>query len=104
MTKYFGQSSVFSVQKDTSKSLTLGIFAISFLTLIKCSKPMITPIASKSWSPTVFVATIMLRILISAYWDIVKTAKTYNLTMRSAAFVFAISKAIDVAYKRGIFP
>jgi len=42
--------------------------------------------------------------MISAYWDVVKTAKTYNLTMRSAAFVFAISKAIDVAYKRGIFP
>jgi len=34
----------------------------------------------------------------------VKTAKTYNLDMRSAAFVFAISKAVDVAHQRGIFP
>jgi glutamate dehydrogenase (NAD(P)+) len=40
----------------------------------------------------------------SAYMNIVKTAKIYNLNMRSAAFVFAISKAIDVVYERGIFP
>jgi len=40
----------------------------------------------------------------TAYNNIVETAKNYNLDMRSAAFVFAISKAIDVVYERGIFP
>jgi len=40
----------------------------------------------------------------TAYGNIVETAKNYNLDMRSAAFVFAISKAIDVVYERGIFP
>jgi len=40
----------------------------------------------------------------TAYRNILETAKNYNLDMRSAAFVFAISRAIDVAYERGIFP
>lgn len=39
-----------------------------------------------------------------AYNNIVETAKNHNLNMRSAAFVFAISKAIDVVHERGIFP
>jgi len=40
----------------------------------------------------------------TAYRNILETAKNYNVDMRSAAFVFAISRAIDVAYERGIFP
>jgi len=40
----------------------------------------------------------------TAYRNILETAKNYNLDIRSAAFVFAISRAIDVAYERGIFP
>jgi len=40
----------------------------------------------------------------TAYDNIVKTAKNYNLNMRKAAFVFAISKAVDVVHERGIFP
>jgi len=40
----------------------------------------------------------------TAYENIMETAKNYNLDTRSAAFVFAISKAIDVVYERGIFP
>jgi len=40
----------------------------------------------------------------TAYENIVETAKNYNLDMRTAAFVFAISKALEVIYERGIFP
>jgi len=40
----------------------------------------------------------------TAYNNIVENSHNYNLDMRSAAFVFAISKAIDVIYERGIFP
>jgi glutamate dehydrogenase (NAD(P)+) len=40
----------------------------------------------------------------AAYNNIVEIAKTYNLDMRSAAFVFAILRAIDVIQERGIFP
>lgn len=44
------------------------------------------------------------RKMATAYNCIVETAKNHNLDMRSAAFVFAISKAIDVVHERGIFP
>jgi glutamate dehydrogenase (NAD(P)+) len=40
----------------------------------------------------------------TAYSNIVETAENYDLDMRSAAFVFAISRAVDVVYERGIFP
>jgi len=40
----------------------------------------------------------------AAYNNIVDTAKTHNLDMRSAAFVFAILRAIDVVQERGLFP
>jgi glutamate dehydrogenase/leucine dehydrogenase len=40
----------------------------------------------------------------TAYNNIMDTAKNYNLDMRNAAFVFAVSKATDVADERGIFP
>jgi len=40
----------------------------------------------------------------TAYNNIVETAKNYNLDMRSAAFVFAVSKEIEVLSARGIFP
>jgi len=44
------------------------------------------------------------RKMATAYDNIVETARNFNLDMRSAAFVFAISKAIDVIHERGIFP
>jgi glutamate dehydrogenase (NAD(P)+) len=44
------------------------------------------------------------RKMATAYGNVVETARNHNLDMRSAAFVFAISKAIDVVYERGIFP
>ena len=47
--KYFGQSSAFSTQKDTCKSLTPGIFAISLPVAIRCSTSLITPMANRSW-------------------------------------------------------
>jgi len=40
----------------------------------------------------------------TAYKNVAETAKNYDLDMRTAAFVFAISKAIDIIYERGIFP
>jgi len=42
--------------------------------------------------------------MIASYGNIAETAKTNSLDMRSAAFVWAISKAIEVIYERGIFP
>lgn len=40
----------------------------------------------------------------SAYSDIVKISQTYDLTLRGAAFVYAISKQMDVLEQRAIFP
>ncbi len=40
----------------------------------------------------------------AAYDNVVETSKLYNLDMRSAAFVFAISKTVDIVHERGIFP
>lgn len=42
--------------------------------------------------------------MVTAYTDIAKTAKNYDLDMRKAAFVFAISNIIEVLFERGIFP
>jgi len=39
-----------------------------------------------------------------AYENVVETAKDHDLDMRSAAFVCAASRAIDVIQERGIFP
>ncbi len=44
------------------------------------------------------------RRMVSAYSDVVKTSETYDLHLRDAAFVYAISKAIDVMEQRSIFP
>jgi glutamate dehydrogenase/leucine dehydrogenase len=40
----------------------------------------------------------------SAYINIAETAERHDFDLRSAAFIFAISKAIDVISERGIFP
>jgi glutamate dehydrogenase (NAD(P)+) len=40
----------------------------------------------------------------SAYRNIVEVAENYSLDMRKAAFVFAISEAVEVVSERGIFP
>jgi len=42
--------------------------------------------------------------MVTAYMNVVETAKNYNLDMRSAAFVFAVSKEIEILTARGIFP
>jgi len=44
------------------------------------------------------------RKMATAYGNIVETAKNHDLDMRRAAFVYAMSKAINVIYERGIFP
>jgi len=59
--------------------------------------------AGESWELTQVKEKLQKK-MATAYNNIVETAKNYNLDMRSAAFVFAISKAIDVVYERGIFP
>jgi len=40
----------------------------------------------------------------TAYTNIAEAAKNYDLDTRKAAFVFAISKTIEVVFERGIFP
>jgi glutamate dehydrogenase (NAD(P)+) len=40
----------------------------------------------------------------TSYRNVVETAENYNLDMRLAAFVSAISRAVDIVYERGIFP
>jgi len=42
--------------------------------------------------------------MVTAYTNVVETAKNYNLDMRSAAFVIAVSKEIEILTARGIFP
>jgi glutamate dehydrogenase (NAD(P)+) len=42
--------------------------------------------------------------MVTAYTNVVETAKNYNLDMRSAVFVFAVSKEIEVLNARGFFP
>lgn len=42
--------------------------------------------------------------MVTTYMNIADTAKNYDLDMRKSAFVFAISKAIEVVFARGIFP
>jgi len=59
--------------------------------------------AGESWELPI-VKEKLQRKMATAYGNIVETARNHNLDMRSAAFVFAISKAIDVVYERGIFP
>jgi len=59
--------------------------------------------AGESWE-LIQVKEKLQKKMATAYCNVVETAKNYNLDMRSAAFVFAISKAIDVVYERGIFP
>jgi len=44
------------------------------------------------------------RKMATAYGNIVETAKNHDLDMRRAAFVYAMSKTINVIYERGIFP
>jgi glutamate dehydrogenase (NAD(P)+) len=59
--------------------------------------------AGESWELPL-VKEKLQRKMATAYGSVVENARTYNLDMRRAAFVFAISKAIDVVYERGIFP
>ena len=59
--------------------------------------------AGESWELSL-VKEKLRKKMIAAYGNIVDTAKTYGLDMRKAAFVFAISNAIEVALGRNIFP
>jgi len=40
--------------------------------------------------------------MINAYLDVVKTSMTYELPLRDAAYVYAISKALDVMERRSL--
>ncbi|MFB0559788.1 MAG: Glu/Leu/Phe/Val dehydrogenase [Candidatus Lokiarchaeia archaeon] len=42
--------------------------------------------------------------MVTAYTNVTKVAENYDLHMRKAVFVFAISKALEVVHARGIFP
>jgi glutamate dehydrogenase (NAD(P)+) len=42
--------------------------------------------------------------MVTAYTNVVETAKNYNLDLRSASFVIAVSKEIETLTARGIFP
>jgi len=42
--------------------------------------------------------------MVTAYRNVAETAKNYDLDLRSAAFVFAVSNIIEVVSQRGIFP
>jgi glutamate dehydrogenase (NAD(P)+) len=59
--------------------------------------------AGETWELTQ-VREKLQRKMATAYNNVVETSKLYNLDMRSAAFVFAISKTIDIVRERGIFP
>lgn len=59
--------------------------------------------AGESWELS-YVKEKLQKRMVAAYGNISKVAKDYDLDMRKAAFVSAISKAIEVASARGIFP
>ncbi len=40
--------------------------------------------------------------MINAYLDVVKTSMTYELPRRDAAYVYAISKTLDVMERRSL--
>ena len=59
--------------------------------------------AGESWDLN-FIKEKLRKKMVAAYGNIVNTAEEHNLDMRKAAFVFAVTKAIEVASCRGIFP
>jgi glutamate dehydrogenase (NAD(P)+) len=59
--------------------------------------------AGESWDLN-FIKEKLRKKMVAAYGNIVDTAGKYRLDMRKAAFVYALTKAIDVASCRGIFP
>lgn len=59
--------------------------------------------AGESWELTQ-VKEKLQRKMATAYGNIVETAKNHDLDMRRAAFVYSMSKTINVIYERGIFP
>ena len=59
--------------------------------------------AGESWDLG-YVKEKLQKKMVDAYRNIYDTSQQYNIEMRKAAFVFALSKAIEVALSRGIFP
>jgi glutamate dehydrogenase/leucine dehydrogenase len=59
--------------------------------------------AGENWELS-FVKEKLRKKMVTAYTNVVETAKNYNLDMRRAAFVFAVSKEIEILTARGIFP
>ncbi|MGA3060805.1 MAG: Glu/Leu/Phe/Val dehydrogenase [Candidatus Bathyarchaeia archaeon] len=59
--------------------------------------------AGESWELD-FVKDKLRRKMLDAYCNVREVSEKYNLDMRKAAFVYALSKAVDVALGRGIFP
>ncbi|MCX8205311.1 MAG: hypothetical protein N3H31_06645 [Candidatus Nezhaarchaeota archaeon] len=44
------------------------------------------------------------RKMVAAYTSVVETARNYDLDLRTAAFVYAVSREIEIIAARGIFP
>jgi len=59
--------------------------------------------AGENWEPSV-VREKLRKKMVSAYTNVVETATKHDIDLRKAAFVFAISKAIDILLGRGVFP
>lgn len=59
--------------------------------------------AGESWDLEI-VKEKLRKKMVLAYGNIVGVAEKYHLDMRKAAFIFALSKAVEIASGRGIFP
>lgn len=59
--------------------------------------------AGESWELD-FVKEKLRRKMLDAYKDVRAVSEKYNVNLRKGAFVYALSKAIEVALGRGIFP
>ena len=59
--------------------------------------------AGEEWDLDQVYAKLQKR-MINAYTDVAKTSKTYESPLRDAAYVYALSKALDVMERRSVFP
>jgi glutamate dehydrogenase (NAD(P)+) len=59
--------------------------------------------AGENWELS-YVKEKLQKKMVTAYGNVAETARTYNIDLRSAAFIFAVSNLIEVASQRGIFP
>jgi len=59
--------------------------------------------AGESWELSLVKEKLQKK-MVTAYRNVAEVAKNYNLNMRKAAFTLAVSKTIEVASERGVFP